>query len=365
MAAGMIAYELLRRQAFQKRTFRKRYDAFKLRDDEFVKLFRLPKHLVRFLCEQLQEELKPLSETRTALSVEIKVLCALRFFATGSHQKDVAADLTLACSQASVSRAIMTVSAAINKVLFDRYVYFPPFEQYGLLKKKFLELTKSSEFPNGFPNILGAIDSTYVGILAPSGSSTSTDQAYLNRKGNHSLNVQLVCDANMQILNVNADCPGNSRDSVVWHSDSLRELLMEHTDVDNTSIGWLIGDKEFPLEPWLLTPVLNPETNAEYNYNACHARIRQVSERCIALLKSRFKCLSENRVLHYNPFTAASIIKACTVLHNMCIKNNMETREETVCDENEGMICCEEQESPLPDMSSEAAYNLRRNLIQT
>ncbi|XP_035222356.1 putative nuclease HARBI1 isoform X2 [Stegodyphus dumicola] len=245
MAASVIAYELLRRQAFQKRIYRKRSDAFKLRDDEFVNLFRLPKHLVRFLCEQLQEELKPVSETRTALSVEIKVLCALRFFATGSHQKDVAGDLTLACSQASVSRAIMTVSAAINKILFDRYVYFPPFEQYGLLKKQFQELTKSSEFPNGFPNVLGAIDCTYVGILAPPSSSMNTDQAYLNRKGYHSLNVQLVCDANMQILSVNADCPGSTKDSVVWHSDSLRELLMEHTDVNNTSIGWLLVMKQY------------------------------------------------------------------------------------------------------------------------
>lgn len=41
-----------------------------------------------------------------------------------------------------------------------------------------------------FPNVIGCIDGTRVRILAPS----TDENAYVNRKGFHSINVQAVCD---------------------------------------------------------------------------------------------------------------------------------------------------------------------------
>lgn len=41
-----------------------------------------------------------------------------------------------------------------------------------------------------FPNVIGCIDGTHVRILAPS----TDENAYVNRKGFHSINVQAVCD---------------------------------------------------------------------------------------------------------------------------------------------------------------------------
>lgn len=41
-----------------------------------------------------------------------------------------------------------------------------------------------------FPNVIGFIDGTRVRILAPS----TDENAYVNRKGFHSINVQAVCD---------------------------------------------------------------------------------------------------------------------------------------------------------------------------
>lgn len=43
-------------------------------------------------------------------------------------------------------------------------------------------------------------------------------------------------------------------------------------------------------------------------------------ERCIGVLKKRFRCLLRYRTLEYAPEKAAQIINACTVLHNMCIQ---------------------------------------------
>ena len=36
----------------------------------------------------------------------------------------------------------------------------------------------------------------------------------------------------------------------------------------------------------------------------------------------------KHRVLHYHPEKAGKIIKACVVLHNMCIANNVEEPED-------------------------------------
>nr|XP_022345040.1 uncharacterized protein LOC111137719 [Crassostrea virginica] len=44
--------------------------------------------------------------------------------------------------------------------------------------------------PARFPNVIGCIDGTHVRILAPS----EDENAYVNRKGFHSINVQAICD---------------------------------------------------------------------------------------------------------------------------------------------------------------------------
>ena len=42
----------------------------------------------------------------------------------------------------------------------------------------------------GFPCVIGCIDRTHIRIQAPS----QNEQNYVNRKGYHSVNVQVICD---------------------------------------------------------------------------------------------------------------------------------------------------------------------------
>lgn len=73
-----------------------------------------------------------------------------------------------------------------------------------------------------------------------------------------------------------------------------------------------------------MTPILNPQPNsAEDRYNVAHRRIRSLIERTNGLLKMRFRCLLKHRVLHYKPDVASRIINSCTILHNMCIEENV------------------------------------------
>ena len=49
----------------------------------------------------------------------------------------------------------------------------------------------------GLPDVIGAIDCIHVAIRAPH----FNEYIYINRKNIYSINVQLICDANMVILN--------------------------------------------------------------------------------------------------------------------------------------------------------------------
>ena len=51
----------------------------------------------------------------------------------------------------------------------------------------------------GFPNVVGATDCTHVPIKSPS----VNEEAYVNRKGVHTINIQ-VCDSDMKVTAANS-----------------------------------------------------------------------------------------------------------------------------------------------------------------
>lgn len=68
-----------------------------------------------------------------------------------------------------------------------------------------------------------------------------------------------------------------------------------------------------------MTPIVDAANADEERYTKLHCKARCSVERCIGVLKGRFRCLMRARVLHYEPHRAAQIVKACAVLHNMCL----------------------------------------------
>ncbi|XP_063226847.1 putative nuclease HARBI1 [Bacillus rossius redtenbacheri] len=172
----------------------------------------------------------------------------------------------------------------------------------------------------GFPGVMGAVDCTHVLIISPTGDE---EAVYVDRKHNHSHNVQLICNYDMLVMDVNARYPGSTHDAAIWRLCNVKRTLMRRYRNGDTN-SWILGDSGYPLEPWLLTPILHaPDGTPESRYTTGHCSARCAIERCNGLLKSRFRCLSKARQLNYAPHTAALIVNACVVLHNFCVRNKL------------------------------------------
>ncbi|CAG5034474.1 unnamed protein product [Parnassius apollo] len=70
----------------------------------------------------------------------------------------------------------------------------------------------------GIPEVLGYID----GNQKP----TQHEELYVYRKGEHTLNAQMVCDSSLKLLNVFARYPGATHDSFIWRFSALQKVMM-------------------------------------------------------------------------------------------------------------------------------------------
>uniref|UniRef100_A0A8C7IWX7 Putative nuclease HARBI1 n=1 Tax=Oncorhynchus kisutch TaxID=8019 RepID=A0A8C7IWX7_ONCKI len=256
------------------------------------------------------------------------VLSTLGFWATGTFQRKITA------------RSVLhgTIS------LIPQYIQFPyTAVQQDRGKRDFHTIAE-------FPNVIGAIDCTHIAIKAPSLNEFN----FVHRKGFHSVHVQVICDSHLALLNVVAKWPAGTHDSVIVQNSSVGLNLQEGAVED----GWLIGDRGYPLKTWLMTPLTNPSNQQEARYNQAHARTRTTAERTIGLLKGRWLCLSgTGGTLQYQHSKVCHIVKACSVLHSIAIKNGIPLKDPPRSDE------------PIPDRECfpppiALALRTRVNIIQ-
>lgn len=92
--------------------------------------------------------------------------------------------------------------------------------------------------------------------------------------------------------------------------------------------SWLLGDSGYPLQPWLLTPILDAaDGSPEERYTRRHCTTRSSIERCFGVLKMRFRCLLGENTLRYAPDIVGKITVACAILHNKCIDAHLEMND--------------------------------------
>ena len=158
------------------------------------------------------------------------------------------------------------------------------------------------------PLVCGCIDGTLIKIDAP----RDNENNYVDRKGDHSVNVMLVCGPDLQFYYVNANWPGSVHDARVLRNSAMYFRMEEGwRHIEN---GIILGDSAYPLRSWLIPPVSrNPNDATEQRFLRAHKTTRRVIENAIGILKEKFPCLNLLRVA---PEFACDITKCCATLSN-------------------------------------------------
>ncbi|XP_063399771.1 putative nuclease HARBI1 [Mytilus trossulus] len=218
----------------KERTFRSKEElTLDYTDTELRARYRFGREGISFLSDLVRDRLTRQTNRNHALSVEQQTMVTLRFLASGSFLQ-VIGD-TLGLDKSTVSRVVDSVLDALCEKR-NEFIQWPT--NLNQTKAEFYEFA-------GFPDILGAIDGTYIRIKRPHHDEPS----FINRKGYPSLNVQAVCDAKGRFTNINANWPGCCHDSHAFRT-SQTYLLMHvcaHMEKNgNWENGILLGDSGYP-----------------------------------------------------------------------------------------------------------------------
>ncbi|XP_012285523.1 putative nuclease HARBI1 isoform X2 [Orussus abietinus] len=292
-----------------RRTLRDSSDPFAVPENEFRSLYRLSKDAVWALIDELRPFM-PVKRRITAIPIELQILVALNFMATGSYQRRIGQDFLTCMSQAMISKSLHATVNGLNQ-LMKKWIAFPVSDaKLNAVKQGFFEFS-------AFPGIIGVIDSTHIAIVPP---EAQRGHLFINRKQYHSLNVLVVSDYKGEILAVNAAHGGRTHDAKVFQSSRLFAHLTEQYENGRKGL-WLLGDSAYPLLPFLLTPKLDQQEGTPgAKYTNHHIRACEAVKRCLGVLKGRWRCLRKERALHYQPEFAALIVNACCVLNNIAIR---------------------------------------------
>lgn len=139
---------------------------------------------------------------------------------------------TFGIHKMTVHKTVLRVSGVLSEEI-QRHVFLPCQDVANSSKRKFF--TKY-----GFPGTIGCVDCTHVKILA----SSENEPEFVNRKGYHSINVQLICDADMIVMNGVVRWPGSVHDSRILRLSDI----FDHFEQDPPILqGHLLGDSGYML----------------------------------------------------------------------------------------------------------------------
>lgn len=239
-----------------------------------------------------------------------------------------------------MSRYIDKYTTIITRHLAPNYIRFPANREEMNIKRQEFERKYH------FPGTIGIIDGTHVAISAV---NRRIEHAFVNRKGFHSLNVQIVCDANLLIMSVNARYPGSTHDAFIYSNSIVYTKMEEYYNENPNEWNWLLGnrkvfsdvtplfidnihiifcskgDSAYPLKPWLMKNFQGDNlTPIEQNFNLRLRRPRHSIERLIGILKMRFRCILGERQLRYEANKVGRIVYSCATLHNFLLLRNFD-----------------------------------------
>ncbi|KAK0153549.1 putative nuclease HARBI1 [Merluccius polli] len=180
-------------------------------NDELYARYRFGRDDIAFICNILRPRLECATLRSHALTVEEQVLIALRFYASGSFFEVIGDGL--AVRKSAVGHVVHSVSSALTDLL-GQFVKWPENEDDMTRTKR----TFFSLGGGGCPILL-------VLLTAPH----AREWEYVNRKGRHSINVQLVGNADLVVTNCVVRWPGSVHDARILRASRLFQKFQQNT----------------------------------------------------------------------------------------------------------------------------------------
>lgn len=133
------------------------------------------------------------------------------------------------------------------------------------------------------------------------------------------MNVQAICNTNLEFTDVVARWPGSSHDSYIFNN-CYRRALFEQGQYGNAV---LVGDAAYACNNYMMTPLNHCNTDAENMYNEGHIRTRNCIERLFWVWKRRFPAMAIG--LGVSLQNSFPIVIATVVLHNLARRSGEDT----------------------------------------
>ena len=165
------------RQQRRPRQFRELNRHENVTDEELTARYRFGRQAIGYITNLIADDLRRSTRRNHALPPLQQVLTALRFFASGTFLQVTLGD-TAGVDKSTVSRVVTSVSHALLAKQ-SNFINLPTGVQLVVNKNAFYRR-------GGFLCVIGYVDGTHIRIQTPK----DHENAYVNRKGFHSINVQ-------------------------------------------------------------------------------------------------------------------------------------------------------------------------------
>lgn len=282
----------------------------KYNEEDFQRHFRMNRGCVNYLINQLDEAkiLPTHSFGPKKISPKTATLITIWYLSNQETFRQIGDRFHVA---RSTGLKIINTVTQFFASRAHKYIFWPNEQQCT-------EISPYFERKSNLTDIIGAIDGIHLKINRPKEDAYS----YCNRKGDHSIVLQVICDNRKMFRDIFCGEAGSQHDARILRKSKIYEMACNGFIPEGKK---LLGDSAYPSLSWLLTPIKDNGylTEEERNYNYRHSSARIIVENSIGLLKGRFR-----RLRHFDntriKFIVNCVVTAC-IFHNICILHNDNT----------------------------------------
>lgn len=251
-----------------------------------------------------------------AILPEVRLACALRWFAGGSVYDIMT---TYGIGHTDVLSSCWYVVDAINRHPNMNIMYPDDHTEQYSIAEGFREVSSAN-----FGCCAGAIDGILIWIHKPSlqdctTSGCSSGKFFCGRKKKFGLNCQAVCDVNGKILDLSIVYPGSTSDCLAFEGMSLFQKLEAGILAPGLC---LFGDNAYLNSPYMATPYAAVSGGTKDAYNFYHSQLRIRIECTFGMLTHRWAILRSAIPMNVSIRKTIALVIALAKLHNYCLDAN-------------------------------------------